>query len=127
MISEKDKTKLKNSILNDVYKNYDRTTSPFFESISLAIYFNNTCDQHDIALALKSLKADGFIEVDFSSDDNWSEHITITQKGIDYCLQNKGNKFIKYVKQNHLAIIDLFLTAIAIIVSIIALYYSLNQ
>lgn len=115
MISEKDKTKLKVSILNDIYKNYDRTNSLSLDSICLAVYFNDTCDKHDIALALKSLKADGFINVDFSLEDDWSEYITITQKGIDHCYQNKENKFIKYIKQNHLAII-------AIIISIVALF-----
>ena len=115
MISRKDKSKLKVSILNDIYKNYDITNSPSLDSIVLAEYFNDTCDEHDIALALKSLKADGFIDVDFSSEDTWSEYITITQKGIDYCYQNQENKFIKYIKQNHLAII-------AIIVSILSLF-----
>lgn len=115
MISKKDKFKLKNSILKDIYREYDKTANPSFDTIMLTVYFNNTYDQHDIALVLKSLKADGFIEVDFPSEDTWSEYITITQKGIDYCYQNKGNKLLKYLKQNHLAII-------AIIISIIALF-----
>ena len=115
MISKKEKSKLKRSILNDIYTEYDKTANPLFDTIMLAVYFNNSRDKHDIALALRSLKADGFITVDFTSDDDWSEYITITPNGINYCYKNKGNKVIKYLLNNHLAII-------AIIISIIALF-----
>lgn len=116
MISKREKSKLKNGILYGLYGIYEETNILTIDSIALAPCFKYNYDEHDISLALKSLKADGFIDVDFISEDEWSNIITITQKGIDYCYNNRDNKFIKYLKQNHLAII-------AIIVSIIALFY----
>lgn len=116
MISKREKSKLKNGILYGLYGLYEETNILTIDSIALATCFKYNYDEHDISLALKSLKADGFIDVDFIGKDEWSDIITITQKGIDYCYNNRDNKFIKYLKQNHLAII-------AIIVSIIALFY----
>jgi hypothetical protein len=43
-----------------------------------------------------------------------------------YYKQHKYDKIIQYLKDNHLAIIDLFFTAIAIVISIIALVNSLT-
>lgn len=115
MISKREKTKLKNGILYGLYGIYHQSNSPSIDSIALAPCFNHNYDEHDIALALRSLKADGFINVNFYSQDEWGDTITITQKGIDYCYENNENCLVKYLKQNHLAII-------AIIVSIIALF-----
>ena len=119
MISKKDKFKLKNSILDDIYREYDKTANPSFDTIMLAVYFNNTYDQHDIALALKSLKADGFIEVDFSSEDTWSEYITITQKGINYCHEN-SNKFKKFILSHTF---DIFNLIVAIVMGILGIIF----
>ena len=63
MISKKEKSKLKRSILNDIYTEYDKTANPLFDTIMLAVYFNNSRDKHDIALALRSLKADGLSQL----------------------------------------------------------------
>ena len=115
MISEKDKKELKNGILYGLYRIYHQSNSATIDAIALAPCFKHNYDEHDITIALKSLKADGFIEIDFPSKDEWSDEITITQKGIDYCFNNDENEILKYIKQNHLAII-------AIIVSVIALF-----
>lgn len=116
MISDREINKLKHSILFGFYKIYHRYNSLEITSDVLTILFKHKYDEHDIALALKSLKADQFINIDFISDDIWSETIILTQKGIDYCYNNRDNKLIRYLKQNHLAII-------AIIISIISLFY----
>lgn len=115
MISKRQKSKLKNGILYGLYGIYEQTNVSAIDSIAIGACFKFNYDEHDIALALKSLKADGFIDVDFVDKDEWGDIITITQKGIDYCYENNENSIIKYMKQNHLAII-------AIIVSVIALF-----
>ena len=119
MISEKDKSKLKKSILNSIYKEYDKTASPFINTIMLAVYFDNNYDQHDISLALKSLKADGFIEVDFPSEDTWAEYITITQNGIDYCHKN-SNKVKKFILSHTF---DIFNLIVAIVMGILGIIF----
>ena len=116
MISERAKNKLKLGILFGLYRIYHQSNCPAIPSTVLAPCFKKNIDQHDIALALRSLKADGFIKVDFDSQDEWGDTLFLTQKGIDYCYENNENELIKYLKQNHLAII-------AIVISIIALFY----
>lgn len=115
MISKRNLNTLKNGILLGLYRIYHQSNSLEIESDILLACLSSTCDEHDIALALRSLKADGFINVEFCSNDIWSDTVTLTQKGLDYCYENNENRLIKYLKQNHLAII-------AILISIIALF-----
>lgn len=87
MISEKDKNKLKDSILKNVYQNYETSTSKTFETILLCSYLSSKIDVHDINLVLKSLKCDSFIDADFSKKDDWPEEITITKERYKLLLQ----------------------------------------
>lgn len=80
MMSDRAKNKLKEGILFGLYKIYDRTNEQNIDSIALAPLFEHNYDEHDIALALRSLKADGFISVEFSSTDNWSDTLSLTTK-----------------------------------------------
>ena len=80
MISNREKNVLKKTILFGLYKIYDRTNEKDIDSIALAPLFNHDYDEHDIALALRSLKADGFISVEFSSTDDWSDTLSLTPK-----------------------------------------------
>lgn len=50
----------------------------------------------------------------------------VNEMNKQYYKQHKYDKIIQYLKDNHLAIIDLFFTAIAIVISIIALVNSLT-
>ena len=119
MISKKSKLKLKTAILNDIYEEYDKTSIPTFNTIMLAVYINNTYDEHDVALALKSLKADSFIEVDFPSTDTWSDYITITQKGIDYCYNN-SSKIKKFILSHTF---DIFNLIVAIVMGVLGIIF----
>lgn len=125
MISEKDKNKLKHIILTSLYKKYDSTNSLENDDFDLAVYTLYGYDPHDIDIALKSLKADGFVDLQLNHiNENVSKAI-LTQEGINFCQKQRERTFKNYLITNHLSIIDLFLSSIAIIISIIALYYSL--
>ena len=52
---------------------------------------------------------------------NKNEYDLISKLNKQYDEAHKYDKLIQYLKNNHLAIIDLFLSTIAIIISIIAL------
>lgn len=82
MMSDKAKNKLKEGILFGLYKIYDSTNEQNIDSLVLTPLFKHNYDEHDIALALRSLKADGFISAEFSSTeiDDWSDTLSLTPK-----------------------------------------------
>ncbi len=126
MISKRALKKLENKLLFTLYNNYYSDNEISLDNLTLSGLFIATnpkyitVDSHDIYLALRGLVADGLITVDFKEFENW-DSATITSNGISYCQSNRDNKVISYLKKHHLAVIDLILSIIAIIVSIIAL------
>lgn len=126
MISKRALKKLENKILFTLYNNYYADNEVSLDNLTLSGLFIATnpkyitIDEHDIYLALRGLVADGLITVNFKEFENW-DSATITSNGITYCQANRDNKFISYLKRHHLAVIDLILSTIAIIISIIAL------
>lgn len=113
-LTDKQISKLRLNILNNIYqtkclKNIDLSTLTIYP-----IYLSKKYDEHDLDIVMNDLVTNGYVT---KFDDEIPGNIIypITQKGIDYCRANKGNKFLKYFKQNHLAVI-------AIIISIIALF-----
>ena len=120
MISNRALNKLKNKILFTLYNNYCSDNETTLDNLIFSGLFIATnpkyinIDEHDLYIALRNLVADGFITVTFKEHEEW-ENVTITPSGISYCQINKENKLFKYLKANHLAIV-------AIIISIIALF-----
>lgn len=112
MISEKDKNKLKFDILGYLNYHFHKTSDPNVDLIIFTVSAaKDGFDEHDVELALNDLKADKFIETSIS-DNPFESFVSITEKGCIFYKENHENKIIKYLKQNHLAVI-------AIIVSII--------
>ncbi len=122
MISKKDKDKLKLSILNFLYSNYQNTNN---NSVALLViscgFVSNTIDEHDIELTLNSLKADklidfegtlNFLDIDFS--------ISITEKGCEYCNIN-SNKIIKWFLNHLFDLLNLTIALIGAITGVLAL------
>lgn len=80
MMSDRAKNKLKNGIVFGLYKIYDQTNEKNISSAVLISLLNSKYDEHDIALALRSLKADDFIEANFAVADEWPDNLSLTQK-----------------------------------------------
>lgn len=112
MISEKDKYKLKLDILGFLNYRFHNTSNPKVELETFNFSaIKDGFDEHDVELALNDLKADKLVET-FISSNPLESYVSITQQGCEFYKENHDNKFIKYLKQNHLAVI-------AIIVSIV--------
>ena len=109
-MSRKELHKIRLQILKLLNDNYHKTND---KSISLDIIksvivpLHCYIDENDIKKAITSLLADLYVE-EYQTD------IFITQKGMEY-LNNHTNRFVKYLISNHLAII-------ALVISIIALF-----
>ena len=116
MLTDKELSKLRLSILKKIYQTKSRKDVDLSAFTIYPYYLDNGYDEHDLDVVMNSLVVDGYVTK--YNDDSFDDVVyPITQKGIDYCHEN-SNKLNKFILSHTF---DIFNLIVAIVMGILGI------